>query len=1045
MKPEISVPGGSILSTWPVSSGSWATYSGTSMASPYIAGVGALFFGSRGGRSALGPKAAQIAVERIIASGRLVQHNDGTSNPASVVRQGAGIVDAASVILSGTSVSPANLNLNDTVHFNPSHEVVLTNSNDETVTYQVTHEAGITIRTKGNRDAWVSNEPSYSSDEGEAATVSLSDDTITLGAGESVTLRLEFVEPATVSPSYLPVYGGRILFGGSNSEVVSVTYMGVPMWLSGYGGLMEEGHEYSLETGSGVFQPYFNILWSTLEIGFDYVTKDWEPSDWVYPPVAGENNWTGSVRTRASGINDEIINFPLVNYPRVSGAFYVASQGDFANGSSIPDGEYRLLGRAIRTFGDMNNLEDWQYALSPWFSVKRDIQPTDTTSSEVASSTTLASSTTSDATTASEAPVCTAGAPRAVSLAAYIGHAGDGYKLYLYSDFMAADLSGEQSPLSWGLTEGGHLQSKSLTTGADIFAAVHINTNSLVYMYPASRITGAWSHLECRVTTEGTLSCVSGEKDRFYICDLDTGVVRHGPSIVDGCTAMTFKVEDLPDPCATTSVSSVTPDTPTTTTGSVSASTTESSAETTSTASFVSSITTLNSSTTSTATATSEVTTSTEDMITSQTTSVSWESEGSTDCTYTDSISTTSILSDWSSTSLDLTIITESSITSSELSTAWDTNAYTFESSASSGSSPATSDSSTAWYFSASTSGLGTTSTLSSGSIIISESTTTLELSTATESSAAIASTGDSRTSESSFMNTASQSAAVSVTGDPESSSHTTAIPTSTTVETSSSLETSTKQSSTESNSSISSKYSNIPSSSPGITLSETSSGVQTRTRPPLSLSSVGAGTYSTRTQHLTTSTIFTTNIFTITACPSSVKNCPTSDYTMMITTEIIAISTTVCPLSSTDGISRIASETKHLDSAGGLSTPTTSKAPLVTVAGCPRSMSHCHESSKAIEIPYAATVESEQDPSTHVARVSSHEWDTDSTRSAMPIPPADSKVYASIPTGSPLASLWGLCKVLHLDMMEAASVPMVDNSPPMMVVQGLPLLIQRV
>ncbi|KAJ4307856.1 hypothetical protein N0V84_012449, partial [Fusarium piperis] len=103
MKPEISAPGGSILSTWPVALGSWATYSGTSMASPYITGVGALFFGSRGGRSALGPKAAQIAVERIIASGKPVKHNDATSNPASVARQGAGIVDAASVILSGTS------------------------------------------------------------------------------------------------------------------------------------------------------------------------------------------------------------------------------------------------------------------------------------------------------------------------------------------------------------------------------------------------------------------------------------------------------------------------------------------------------------------------------------------------------------------------------------------------------------------------------------------------------------------------------------------------------------------------------------------------------------------------------------------------------------------------------------------------------------------------------------------------------------------------------------------------------------------------------
>ncbi|RTE77920.1 hypothetical protein BHE90_007555, partial [Fusarium euwallaceae] len=1034
MKPEISAPGGSILSTWPVSSGSWATYSGTSMASPYIAGVGALFFGSRGGRSALGPKAGQIAVERIIASGRPIQHNDGTSNPASVVKQGAGIVDAASVILSGTSVSPANLNLNDTVHFNPSHEVVLTNSNDETVTYQVTHEAGITIHTKGNGDAWVSNEPAYSSDEGEVATVSLSDNTFTLGAGESATLRLEFVEPASVSASYLPVYGGRILFGGSNGEVVSVTYMGsiyasdtwemhrgVPMWLSGYGGLMEEGHEYSLETDSDVFQPYFNILWSTREIGFDFVTRDWEPSDWVYPPVAGKNNWIGSVRTRPSGLNDEIINFPLVNYPRVSGAFYVATQGYFANGSSIPDGEYRLLGRAVRTFGDMNNLDDWQYALSPWFSVKRDIKPTDTTTSEVASSTTLASSVTSDATTTSEAPVCTAGAPRPVSLTVNVGDAEDGHKLYLYSDFLAVDLGGEQSHLSWGLTEDGHLQSKHPTTGADIFSAVHTNSNSLVYMYPASRITGAWSRLECRVTTEGTLSCMSGEKDKFYICESGTGLVRHGPTVVDGCTALTFKVDDLPDPCATTTVSSGTSDTPTTTTGTVSDSTTESSPESTSSASFISSITTSDAFTTSTTSVTSEVTSLTEDVTTSSTTSVSWESEGTIDSTTTDSMSTTSVSSELSSGTSSFSMITESSTTSSEPSTAWDSSTSTtgsstsFKSSAGtsesrtsdSESSLPTSDVSTASDFSSSSSEFGTSSPSSSEPTITLESTATLEASTTSESSAEVATTSTSTTSEGFSINTTSQSASISVTEDPDSSTHTTAIPTSTVEEASSSLETSTRQSTAESDSSISSKSSITASSSADVTLSETSSGIQTRTQPVSGLSSVPTDTYSTWTEQLTTSTIFTTDIVTITACPSSVKNCATSDYTTIITTEIIAISTTVCPLSSTDEISWIASETERLGSTGGFSSPGTSKTSLVTVVGCPSGISNCHESSKTAEILSAATVENEG-PNAQLAKVSSQGWHSDSIESAMPIQPADSKVYVSIPTGEPTRSSTG-------------------------------------
>ncbi|KAM5343824.1 hypothetical protein ACJ41O_012361 [Fusarium nematophilum] len=498
MKPEISAPGGSILSTWPVSSGSWATYSGTSMASPYIAGVGALFFGSRGGRAALGSDSAKIALERIVSSGKPVKHNDGTDNLASVVKQGAGLVDAARVILSGTSVSPANLNLNDTVHFKASHEVVLTNSNKETITYELSHEAGITIHTKGNGDAWVSTEPQYSSDVGQVANVSFSFDTVALGPGESTTLRLRFVEPADVSANHLPVYGGRVLLAGSNGEVASVTYMGikgsiyasdtwemergVPMLLSGYGGLMEEGHEYTLEDGSDVPQPYFNILWSTREISFDYVAKDWQPSDWVYPPVAGKNNWFGSIRMRPNALDGSVVDFPLTNYPRTSGSFYAAPQGYFSNGSFIPSGEYRLLCRAIRTFGDFANIEDWQYKLSPWFSVNRQIDDSSSTSiTDAATSTTLASSAVpSDATTTSAAPVCTSGAPRPVSLTAYAGDAEEGHQFYVYSDFLAVDLGGERSHISWGFSDDGYLQTSHSNT--NVFASVHTNTNSLVYL-----------------------------------------------------------------------------------------------------------------------------------------------------------------------------------------------------------------------------------------------------------------------------------------------------------------------------------------------------------------------------------------------------------------------------------------------------------------------------------------------------------------------------------------------------------------------------------
>ncbi len=226
MKPEISAPGGSILSTWPVSGGSWAVYSGTSMATPYIAGVAALFFGSRGGRSAMGTSAAAIARNRIVASGRPVYHNDLTDNLANVARQGAGLVDALKVVEYKTTVSPAVLQLNDTDHFVATHSIKITNEDSDSVTYKVTHIAGPTELTKALADAWVNVEPPYLSTAGDQATVSVSADSLTVAPGQTVTLTVTFTEPADTDALTLPVYGGQISLEGSNGETVSAAYMG---------------------------------------------------------------------------------------------------------------------------------------------------------------------------------------------------------------------------------------------------------------------------------------------------------------------------------------------------------------------------------------------------------------------------------------------------------------------------------------------------------------------------------------------------------------------------------------------------------------------------------------------------------------------------------------------------------------------------------------------------------------------------------------------------------------------------------------------------
>lgn len=226
MKPEVSAPGGTILSTYPVSKGSWAVLSGTSMAAPYMAGVGALFFSSRGGRAALGGDSVKVARDRVIASARSIKHNDGSGNEASVGKQGAGLIDVQKIIESRTTISPAYLELNDTVHFSGSHEVVLMNSNDDSVTYKLTHQPGITTFTFTSANSWVALEPKYSTTEDDVAKVSMSAEEVVVDSGASFTLKFNFTEPTAPDSSSLPVYGGKVMISGSNGEVVMLTYLG---------------------------------------------------------------------------------------------------------------------------------------------------------------------------------------------------------------------------------------------------------------------------------------------------------------------------------------------------------------------------------------------------------------------------------------------------------------------------------------------------------------------------------------------------------------------------------------------------------------------------------------------------------------------------------------------------------------------------------------------------------------------------------------------------------------------------------------------------
>jgi len=109
IKPVVSAPGGNILSTYLSSQGGYNVLSGTSMATPFIAGVVALYKQAKGkGVSPLTINAA------LAATAKPLNLNDGTTTSypflTSVAQQGGGLVDAYHMIHAGVAITEVSRN-----------------------------------------------------------------------------------------------------------------------------------------------------------------------------------------------------------------------------------------------------------------------------------------------------------------------------------------------------------------------------------------------------------------------------------------------------------------------------------------------------------------------------------------------------------------------------------------------------------------------------------------------------------------------------------------------------------------------------------------------------------------------------------------------------------------------------------------------------------------------------------------------------------------------------------------------------------------------
>ncbi|KAF9277434.1 hypothetical protein BGZ68_009307 [Mortierella alpina] len=221
-KPDVAAPGGQIWSTFPIKLGSYASLSGTSMATPYVVGCVALYLQ---GLPAADHSAGAIKTA-FQNSARPRKQQKGFNGLASVAQQGAGLLNLMDVISTKSTVTPSRISLNDTVHLNGNQQLTITNSGPTAITYKIDIVPAAGLQPF-DKDMMIDKDPQKVTAE---AKVEITSQSVTVEPGASATVHLKFKGPDT-DPSKYVIYSGYIRLQPSKvtheTPVVHVPYMGM--------------------------------------------------------------------------------------------------------------------------------------------------------------------------------------------------------------------------------------------------------------------------------------------------------------------------------------------------------------------------------------------------------------------------------------------------------------------------------------------------------------------------------------------------------------------------------------------------------------------------------------------------------------------------------------------------------------------------------------------------------------------------------------------------------------------------------------------------